>query len=80
MFWLGIMLQWYLALELGLFPLGGRLGVFDDVPHQITGMITIDALLAGDPGTTVNGALAHGSTGRRFESPGAFGDHPRKQG
>lgn len=51
MFWLGLMLQWYLSLELGLFPLGGRLGVFDDVPPTITGMISIDALLAGDPAT-----------------------------
>ena len=53
MFWLGLMLQWYLALELGWFPLGGRLGVFDDVPPQVTGMITIDALLNGDPHTAI---------------------------
>ncbi|MDO6587858.1 ABC transporter permease [Salipiger sp. 1_MG-2023] len=53
MFWLGLMLQWYLALELGWFPLGGRLGVFDDVPPQITGMIPIDALLNGDPRTAL---------------------------
>ncbi|RYH12319.1 ABC transporter permease [Tropicimonas sp. IMCC6043] len=47
MFWLGLMLQWYLALDLGLFPLGGRLGIFTDVPEPITGMISIDALLRG---------------------------------
>lgn len=58
MFWLGLMLQWYLSLELGLFPLGGRLGIFDDVPPTITGMITIDALLAGDP-ATAGTALKH---------------------
>jgi len=51
MFWLGLMLQWYLALELDLFPLGGRLGIFDDMPPRITGMITVDALLAGNPAT-----------------------------
>lgn len=53
MFWLGLMLQWYLALEVELFPLGGRLGVFDDVPPVITGMITVDAMIAGDPATAV---------------------------
>ncbi|QUS35294.1 ABC transporter permease [Falsirhodobacter algicola] len=53
MFWLGLMLQWYLALQLGWFPLGGRLGVFDDVPPQFTGMITVDALLNGDPSTAL---------------------------
>lgn len=58
MFWLGLMLQWYLALEVQLFPLGGRLGVFDEVPPVITGMITVDALLTGDPGTAV-AALWH---------------------
>ncbi|MBN9889903.1 ABC transporter permease [Salipiger abyssi] len=58
MFWLGLMLQWYLALDLGWFPLGGRLGIFDDVPPKITGMITFDALLAGDP-ATAGAALWH---------------------
>ena len=58
MFWLGLMLQWYLSLELGLFPLGGRLGIFDDVPTTITGMISIDALLVGDP-ATAGTALMH---------------------
>lgn len=53
MFWLGLMLQWYLALELGWFPLGGRLGIFDDVPPKITGLITVDALLNGDPRTAL---------------------------
>lgn len=51
MFWLGLMLQWYLALDMGWFPLGGRLGIFDDLPPKITGMITVDALLHGDPAT-----------------------------
>lgn len=47
MFWLGLMLQWYLALELNLFPLGGRLGIFTEAPPTITGLITIDAILTG---------------------------------
>lgn len=51
MFWLGLMLQWYLSLELDLFPLGGRLGIFDDAPPKITGMITLDAVLNADLAT-----------------------------
>lgn len=58
MFWLGLMLQWYLSLEMGWFPLGGRLGIFDDVPPAITGMISVDALLAGDL-ATAGTALKH---------------------
>ena len=58
MFWLGLMLQWYLALELDLFPLGGRLGIFAEVPPRITGMITVDALIAGMPATAFE-ALHH---------------------
>lgn len=48
MFWLGLMLLWYLSLELDLFPLGGRLGIMTIRPEVITGMMTIDTLLAGD--------------------------------
>ena len=48
MFWLGLMLQWYLALELGWFPLGGQLDLMSDPPTRITGMLTIDALLTGN--------------------------------
>lgn len=45
MFWLGLMLQWYLALEADIFPLGGQLGIMTDPPTHITGLLTIDALL-----------------------------------
>nr|WP_321443413.1 ABC transporter permease [uncultured Cohaesibacter sp.] len=45
MFWLGLMLQWYLALEADIFPLGGQLGIMTDPPTRITGLLTIDALL-----------------------------------
>lgn len=47
MFWLGLMLQWYLSLELDVFPLGGRLGIMTPRPETVTGMYTVDALLAG---------------------------------
>ncbi len=45
MFWLGLMLQWYLALEADIFPLGGQLGIMTDPPTHITGLLTVDALL-----------------------------------
>ncbi|MEP3276602.1 MAG: ABC transporter permease [Stappiaceae bacterium] len=48
MFWLGLMLQWYLSLELDLFPLGGRLGIMTPRPETITGLLTVDSLLTGD--------------------------------
>lgn len=48
MFWLGLMLQWYLSLELDLFPLGGRLGIMTPRPETITGLLTVDALLEGN--------------------------------
>ncbi|MBE7637087.1 ABC transporter permease subunit [Sneathiella sp. P13V-1] len=45
MFWLGLMLQLYFGLQLGWFPLGGRLELMTDPPTTITGLYTIDALL-----------------------------------
>lgn len=51
MFWLGLMLQWYLSLELDLFPLGGRLGIMTPRPETVTGMLTVDSLLSGNFGT-----------------------------
>lgn len=48
MFWLGLMLQWYLSLELDLFPLGGRIGILSPRPETITGMLTVDSLLTGN--------------------------------
>lgn len=48
MFWLGLMLQWYFSLELNLFPLGGRMGIMTPRPETVTGLLTIDSLIAGD--------------------------------
>ncbi|GLQ05900.1 ABC transporter permease [Sneathiella chinensis] len=45
MFWLGLMLQLYFGLQLGWFPLGGRLDLMTDPPMTITGLYLIDALL-----------------------------------
>lgn len=46
MFWLGLMLQLFLGLELGWFPIGGRIDLLTDPPPAITNMFLIDSLLA----------------------------------
>lgn len=48
MFWLGIMLQLFVALHLGWLPLGGRLGILDEAPPAITHLYLVDSLIAGD--------------------------------
>ena len=45
MFWLGLMLQLYFALQLGWFPLGGQLDMMTDPPAPITHLYIIDSLL-----------------------------------
>jgi len=47
-FWLGIMLQLFASMWLGLTPLGGRIGV--SAPRLITGLFVLDSAL------TLNGA------------------------
>lgn len=46
-FWLGLMLQFLLAAQLGWFPLTGQVDTSVDVGHRITGMLTVDTLLQG---------------------------------
>src|SRR5207249_8108859 len=46
-FWLGLMLQLLLALELGIVPLGGRLGLMTAPPAPVTHLLVVDALLGG---------------------------------
>ncbi|MDR1798373.1 MAG: ABC transporter permease, partial [Bifidobacteriaceae bacterium] len=48
-FWLGLLLQFLFASKLGWLPLFGHLSFGEDVPTR-TGMVTFDALLAGDIG------------------------------
>lgn len=47
-FALGLVLQLLFAKEFGWFPLEGRLDSALPPPHHVTGMYTIDSLLAGD--------------------------------
>lgn len=46
-FWLGLMLQYLFGAQLGAFPLTGETSFGIAVP-RVTGMVTVDALLAGD--------------------------------
>jgi len=55
-FWLGIMLQLLFAMRLGWAPLNGRLQGFP--PRGVTGLFTVDAVLAGD-WATLGAALSH---------------------
>ena len=57
-FWLGILLQILFYKHLGLLPLGGRLGVLDIDPPQVTGFYLIDTLVDGDV-ETFKSALIH---------------------
>lgn len=52
-FWLAMLLQLVVYSRLGLLPFGGRLDVGMTPPPQVTGFMTIDSLLAGQPSTFV---------------------------
>lgn len=56
-FWLGLLLQLLFASRLRWLPLYGQLGFGESVP-TVTGAVTVDAVLAGDPGL-VRSALVH---------------------
>ncbi len=50
-FWLGLILQLFLASSLGWLPLSRRLPTLAQPPEQVTGLLTIDSLLAGQVDT-----------------------------
>lgn len=47
-FWLGLLLQLLFYKELGLLPIGGRIGIELNPPAHITGFYIIDSILSGD--------------------------------
>jgi peptide/nickel transport system permease protein len=57
-FWLGLMLQLLIALDLGVLPLGGRLRLTTAPPAPITHLLFVDAALRGQWGT-LGDALQH---------------------
>jgi ABC-type dipeptide/oligopeptide/nickel transport system permease component len=46
LFWLAFLFAWLVSVQLGLLPLGGRLPPFTEL-ERVTGLNTVDALLAG---------------------------------
>jgi peptide/nickel transport system permease protein len=57
-FWLGILLQILFYKRLQVLPIGGRLGIADIEPDQVTGFYLIDTLAEGDMGA-FRSALIH---------------------
>ena len=57
-FWLGLMLQLVIALDLGLLPLGGRLRLTTPPPAPITHLLFVDAALRGQWSTLAD-AFVH---------------------
>jgi len=47
-FWFGIMMQLIFAVRLGWFDVGGRLDARLSLPPSVTGLYTVDSLVAGD--------------------------------
>lgn len=47
-FWLGLLLQLFLYKELGLLPIGSRIGMGINPPTHITGLYLLDSLLSLD--------------------------------
>jgi peptide/nickel transport system permease protein len=55
MFWFGLLLQLFFAVQLGWLPVSGRLGIITERPEPITYMLILDALLRGMWGTALEG-------------------------
>jgi peptide/nickel transport system permease protein len=47
-FWSGLMLIYLFYLKLNLLPGGARLGIYTQPPANVTGLFTLDSLLAGN--------------------------------
>jgi peptide/nickel transport system permease protein len=56
-FWFGLILQYVFFLKLGWLPLGGRLPDAMVPPPAVTGLYTVDSLLAGQWNTFVQAVL-----------------------
>lgn len=55
-FWLALVLTWVFGLELGLFPMSGRLGI-EFYYEPVTGFVFIDSILARDWGMLGDGLM-----------------------
>lgn len=57
-FWLGLLLSYLVWFKLGWLPRQGQLDTGMEAPNTVTGMVTIDALIAGD-GDVFRSAVRH---------------------
>jgi peptide/nickel transport system permease protein len=57
-FWLAILLQWTVGLNVGAIPIGGRISAHLGSPEGVTGLYVIDSILAGDM-ESLRSAVAH---------------------
>ncbi|HEY9846345.1 MAG TPA: ABC transporter permease [Candidatus Caenarcaniphilales bacterium] len=48
LFWLGMLLQLILSVQLGWFPLGTRFPLTQPTPTKLTGLYSVDSLLSGN--------------------------------
>jgi peptide/nickel transport system permease protein len=57
-FWLALIAYYWVSFKADLLPAGGRLAPGAQAPDQVTGLYTVDALLAGD-WSTFTDAVSH---------------------
>jgi peptide/nickel transport system permease protein len=57
-FFLGLMLKWLFAIQWPILPDSGRINLIEYSFPRVTNMMTVDALIAGDPGGFVD-AVRH---------------------
>jgi peptide/nickel transport system permease protein len=57
-FWLGLLLSYLVWFKLGWLPRQGQLDTGMEAPNVVTGMVTIDALIAGE-GEVFRSAIRH---------------------
>src|SRR5690606_10218291 len=57
-FFLGLMLKWLFSIQLGVLPDSGRIDLVSYFIPRVTNFMTVDTLLAGEPGGFVD-AVRH---------------------
>ena len=80
MFWLGLMAQLFFALQLGWFPLGGRIEMMTDPPEPITHLLLVDTLPARRARDVRRRAPPHRAAGGRALVSGPRLHHPGEPG
>jgi ABC-type dipeptide/oligopeptide/nickel transport system permease component len=57
-FWLGMALQFFFFYRLHWLPIGGRFPIRDTPPSDVTGLLLVDSVIAGDPGALWSSLLS----------------------